>query len=496
MISTIETLDRERIQLNNKLVNKTEYGQYLTPVSIAKFMASLFHKEKLDNPKILDAGAGIGTLTAAFLERLVLEGNTSNVACTLVEVDDILGCRIKETLSLFYDKLVLELNDISDDYIKWGVNELENQFNIFDQSKTMYTHAILNPPYKKINSSSLHRKLLRRVGIETVNLYSAFVGLTIKMLADGGQLVAIIPRSFCNGPYFKPFRQLILSETVIKHLHLFESRDKTFKDDEVLQENVIIMLERGGTQGEVKISTSTDDSFIDYKEDYYPFEKVVYNGDTEKFIHIPTSKEKSIVDLFPSVKYSLKDLGISVSTGPVVSFRLKEHLRMVPEEGTVPLLYPTNIESDKVSWMKKDSKKPSAIVKNEETERSLYPNGYYTIIRRFSAKEEKKRVISGVVTPDMFNSSVLGFDNGLNILHKNKRGLQQEIAFGLYVYLSSTLVDKYFRLFNGHTQVNATDLRTMFFPSTETLIQLGTWYLSFGSKITQADIDNELEEVL
>src|SRR5699024_8151121 len=115
-----------------------------------------------------------------------------------------------------------------------------------------------------------------------------------------------------------------------------------------------------------------------------------------------------------------------------------------------PLLYPTHIERDQIKWVKKDSKKPNAIVKNVETERMLYPNGFYTIIRRFSSKEEKRRIISGVTVPGMFNSSVLGFDNGLNVLHRDRTGLQKELAYGLYVYLSSTLVDKYFRLFNGH----------------------------------------------
>jgi adenine-specific DNA-methyltransferase len=126
-----------------------------------------------------------------------------------------------------------------------------------------FTHAILNPPYKKINSMSRHRLLLRQVGIETVNLYSAFVALTIELMQPGGHIVAIIPRSFCNGPYYRPFREIILSNTAIKHMHLFGARDRAFKDDGVLQENIIIVLERGVPQGSVAVSTSTDDSLTD-----------------------------------------------------------------------------------------------------------------------------------------------------------------------------------------------------------------------------------------
>ncbi|WP_323092367.1 Eco57I restriction-modification methylase domain-containing protein, partial [Aeromonas jandaei] len=135
------------------------------------------------------------------------------------------------------------------------------------------THVILNPPYKKINSQSAHRLALRTVGIETVNLYSAFVALAVGETAPGGQIVAIIPRSFCNGPYYRPFRDFILERAAIRHMHLFESRNKAFRDDEVLQENIIIRLERGGQQGPVTVTTSTDDSFSDLTTHEHPFDR-------------------------------------------------------------------------------------------------------------------------------------------------------------------------------------------------------------------------------
>ena len=114
-----------------------------------------------------------------------------------------------------------------------------------------YSHAILNPPYKKIGASSEYRLLLRKFGIETVNLYTAFLGLVVALTKEGGEIVAIIPRSFCNGVYFRPFRKWLLRNVAIKHIHVFESRAKAFKEDEVLQENIIIHLERGGVQEQV-----------------------------------------------------------------------------------------------------------------------------------------------------------------------------------------------------------------------------------------------------
>ena len=54
-----------------------------------------------------------------------------------------------------------------------------------------------------------------------------------------------------------------------------------------------------------------------------------------------------------------------------------------------------------------------------------------------------------------------------------QNGLSPELAKGMAVYLNSTLFDEYLRQFNGHTQVNASDLRNLKYPSPEVLARLG-----------------------
>ena len=53
---------------------------------------------------------------------------------------------------------------------------------------------------------------------------------------------------------------------------------------------------------------------------------------------------------------------------------------------------------------------------------------------------------------------MLGFENHLNVFHQHKHGLPDNLAHGLAAFLNTTAVDEHFRRFNGHTQVNATDL--------------------------------------
>jgi len=484
MLQQLDTADSVRRELAPRTAqkHKSELGQFMTPSSVARFMAGMFPPSTLHTCRLLDAGAGVGALSCAFLDRWVAGGfGFKAVEATAYEVDEKLRGHLKQHLAA-YSKVKAEI--IAGDYIHLATAE--------DLQAKGYTHAILNPPYKKINSNSDHRLALRSVGIETVNLYSAFVALAVAQAAPGGQIVAIIPRSFCNGPYYRPFREFILERAAIRHMHLFESRNKAFKDDEVLQENVIIRLERGGEQGPVTITTSTDDGFTDLATNEHPFARIVFPDDPERFIHVPTTTGKSAIELSPAVRYSLADLGVKVSTGPVVDFRLKAHLRGMPEAGTVPLIYPGHLGMTGTIWPVPGLKKPNAIMRNDETEKWLYPNGFYCVVRRFSSKEEKRRVVASIVDPAAFGDhSVLGFENHINLFHENKHGLPEALARGLAVFLNTTAVDEHFRRFNGHTQVNATDLKLMKYPSREALIKLGQWARQH-SEITQEMIDEQL----
>lgn len=470
---------------------RAKLGQFFTPASIARFMAGLFDGCGQKECRLLDAGAGIGSLSAAFLDRFSKgELGFTHVEATAFELDTDLLPHLSETLDGFAESHSVEVNIQQGDFIEIAADGLSD--DLFSQKPKLYTHAILNPPYKKIRSNSEHRAALRRAGIETVNLYSAFVALALSLLENHGQLVAIIPRSFCNGPYYRPFRDHVLDCAAIRRIHLFESRNKAFKDDDVLQENIIIKLERGAKQGSVTISTSTDDSFADLKCHDYPFSSIVLPDDPERFIHVPTSPGDSLIDQAAAVHCKLAEIGIAISTGPVVDFRLKEHLRKMPEPGTVPLLYPGHFDGKGLDWPKPGFKKPNAILRNPDTERWLYPNGSYCVVRRFSAKEEKRRVVAMVVDSSAFPETPrLGFENHLNVFHENKRGLPLSLAHGLAVYLNSTGVDDYFRRFNGHTQVNATDLRLLNYPSREALVSLGAWAMKTET-LTQEMIDQKI----
>lgn len=455
---------------------RSALGQFMTPAAIARFMAGLF-SPGAKAVRLLDAGAGVGSLTSAFIDAH--PGTVIEVEAW--ELDPTLRSYLETTLSGYVAKGAVVGSAIhAEDFIE------ASAWNLSMATGSRFTHAILNPPYKKIGSASRHRLLLRQAGIETVNLYTAFLALAILLMEAGGEIVAIVPRSFCNGTYYRPFRKLLLDHCTIRHIHVFGARDKAFSDDDVLQENIIVKLVRGGEQGAVTVSDSHDGGFADYRESGFPFDRIVKADDRECFIHVP-SLDTEAAPASSLFACTLKEIGLEVCTGPVVDFRLGEHCRAQPEEGTVPLLYAHHFAGGQLSYPVEHKKKPNAIQTNEQTAKWLMPNGYYVLTRRFSAKEERRRVVAFVVDPDELSTSSIGFENHLNVFHVGKHGMDRETAYGLALFLNSTFVDACFRAFSGHTQVNATDLRQMRYPSREQLKAFGRW--ADRRQLTQAEID-------
>ena len=465
----------------------------MTPPDVADFMASLFDFEKDGAAFVLDAGAGQGALSGAFIkawsEKMDLR---MPLFLTAYEVDP----GMQECLRPFLRRCAsdvqrqggkLEATIQPCDFIQAVASPFE-----FGNPGT-YTHAILNPPYKKIASDSPHRKWLRDLGIETVNLYSGFVAAALQLLKPGGQLVAIVPRSFCNGPYYRPFREMLLRNASIERIHLFESRTAAFKADGVLQENVIVKLVRGGRQGPVGISVGRDDSCGDCETQFVPFHAVVHAGDAEKFIRIPPAADAVAATL--PFAHDLAKLGLQVSTGPVVDFRLREFLLDQAAGNSVPLVYPCHFVDGKMRWPLGSVKKKCAILDVPETRRWLYPAGCYVVTRRLSSKEEPRRIVASVVARDAIPGyGRVGFENHLNVFHTAKNGLEEDLARGLCAYLNSTPVDRYFRAFNGHTQVNATDLRKLTYPSVRQLTRLGKM-MAKVRRYSQEQIDSLVEKL-
>jgi adenine-specific DNA-methyltransferase len=487
------------IQVIANRKRKASLGQFFTPEPIANYMASMF-EFGVGPIDLLDAGSGTGALSAAVVRSILSQKKRPpRVTITAFEIDSTLIPELTETLRICS-------NECSDAGIDFSFHILNKDFiieavelsrgGLFVPQVKGFTAAIVNPPYKKIRSDSPARAALRRAGIETTNLYAGFVALIGRLLTDGGQLVAITPRSFCNGPYFRPFRFELLQKMSLRRIHVFDSRSTAFRNDDVLQENVIIHAVKGVPRPDrLLVSSSSGGEGDPHQERTVEYKDVVSPEDTEQFIRVATADGFTNSESpMAKLRNSVTDLGLEVSTGRVVDFRARPLLRPMPGEHTVPLIYPCHFEHGYIKWPNENSRKPNAIIDSEKSKDLLLPSGIYVLVKRFSAKEERRRIVACIYEPSRITSSLVGFENHLNYFHVAGAGIETLLAKGLALFLNSTLVDLFFRQFSGHTQVNATDLRMLRYPSKEALESLG---LRFDKvRASQEEIDQAVTEEL
>ena len=456
--------------LNN--ADRAELGQYLTPAPIARLLAAMFEPPE-GQIRVLDPGAGVGSLSAALVERAASEGWLCSLDLTAVELDERMVGGLESTLNDCRAVMqAFEGRVEHADFLAWAASQAAP--GMFQPEHLSFDLIILNPPYGKLRTASATHERLRRLGIRTSNLYSAFVWLASRLLAPNGQLVAITPRSFCNGSYFKSFRQALLDDCALRDIHVFESRGTAFRDGGVLQENIIFRIVRSAQRPSVQIAVSSGSGLDEPRRHEVGADSVVHPRDPCLFIRIPEDRASvELAEHLASLPQTLAGLGVTASTGRVVDFRSREHLREQCDNGAIPLIYPGHLKRGRIEWPGESNSKPCAIAATPATEGMLLPSGEYVLVKRFSSKEERRRVVAAVLEPGDLPGDVVAMENHVNVLHDSNRGMELDLAWGLAAYLNSTAVDLFFRQFSGHTQVNAADLESLRYPDAQSLLALG-----------------------
>ena len=194
---------------------------------------------------------------------------------------------------------------------------------------------------------------------------------------------------------------------------------------------------------------------------------------SHKVLRLPVRTEDDdavrLVDSWPN---SLRRLGLNISTGPVVPFRAAKHIckRGSVPETHVPLLWMNHVGPLCATWPLA-GRKPEFI--GQDAKGLLVPNKNYVLLRRFSAKEEARRLTAAPYLASALATPAVGLENHLNYIHRPNGQLSEDEAWGLAALYSSRLMDTYFRTVNGNTQVNATELRAMPLPAHSAIVALG-----------------------
>ena len=232
---------------------RKQEGQIFTPVGVARFMARQLGPIR-SGDRILDPAIGSGVLACAIIERLITKGQPVEFWLDGYEIDPELAQTAREVLEwatkhAASQGITVHARVHECDFVLNSVQISQPYLFVADGSSRLsphllYTHIIANPPYFKLNSNDPRVKAVAGRVKGHTNIYTLFLALAMKKLAPQGRACFIIPRSFCSGVYFSAFRQNLIEEALPLAIHLFESRQDTFKSDSILQENVIFTFQR------------------------------------------------------------------------------------------------------------------------------------------------------------------------------------------------------------------------------------------------------------
>jgi len=489
-------------------------GQYFTPPPIASFMAELCGMST-ERQTALDVGAGAGVLSCALLEWAACREPVKHLSIDAYETDAVLAELCRRSLrhaSTWAARrgLTVDWRVIEEDFVLSNAERL-NGAQLFGHNAPQYTTCVMNPPYFKLSKSDPRARLASSIVHGQPNIYALCMAIAAQTLEPDGSLVSISPRSFATGDYFRAFRERLLQIAIPEAIHVFNSRDDAFREDKILQENVIVRFRRitsasrkRAERAKVRISTSQGTSDLWGSTSLaVPLSSVVRLDTPEKIVFIPTSRsEERLREWVSSWPETLLSLGFQISTGPVVAFRAKRFLRTQPDppgrEGKsaadqVPLLLLNNVRRMRVDWPIPRIRKPQWISACPASMKLLLRSANYVLVRRFTSKEEERRLVAAPLMRADQAHEYIGIENHLNYVHKPGGELSEDEAYGIAAFLNSKLMDTYFRIANGHTQVNATEVRLLPFPDIEHLRAIGRQVRATRNAETDAIVLTALE---
>ncbi len=429
-----------------KQAHKKEKGQFFTSIDVARFMGDGY-KPTSRCVKILDPGAGNGSLGAALVEHLVENKLCDVIDLTYIEDDLEVMPVLEQTVTIVRD--YCKTNKVS-----CKIHIIRKNF-ILEDFKDKYDVIISNPPYKKIRKDSDESLKMKEYVHGQPNLYSLFMAKGMNLLEDGGMFIYITPRSWTSGAYFSVVRENLSDVLSFDRIHVFGNRDNSFSQEKVLQETMILFGTRKKQKANIEISISDDDKFNNLRTFKVKAKSIKAIG-KEKYLLIPSSKEDAgLINEMASFTETFYSMGYIFKTGPVVEFRNKSFISNAKEPDSVPMYRALNISSDALVFPVKTAK---AQYISAKAKKLMIKNENTVFIRRLSAKEDHRRIQSCVYHRSGKNPYI-SVENHVNyVARRDGMPLSKKEVEWIHSILSSEEYDTFFRLLNGSTQVNASEL--------------------------------------
>ena len=471
-IETANSIGNQSIALSSD-EEKKELGQFFTPPDIARFLSSFTKKTVNNTISILDPGCGYCILSLSLIETLIRKhDNIDSIHLLLYDIDESINPDLTKimthTRSWLQSKSIEFTYELRlQDFIKDSLNRL--------QTKTIEFHdfIISNPPFYKVKKSSNLAKTVENKLTGKSNIFTLFMEVCSKLLISDGELLLITPRSFASGSYYKSFRQVFFSCVKLDRVHIFKSRSGIFHQYDILQEIILMKYTKWKENYNIEISSSNTIDDVEADQSFHvDVNTLLKVNDLNRYLYLPLNmKELDILNKMSSLPYHLDDFKIRISTGPVVAHRNTSVLRSKSTNaGTCPMIWLNNIGMMNLDWPMNINKKQYIL----KSSTNLVLSQNMILLRRFSTKDDKKRLIASPLLRESIEKyQMVGIENKVNYIYCESEEMSKSVVMGLSMLLNSTLYDQYFRILNGTSNVNATEMKSFPLPSIAIIKSLG-----------------------
>jgi len=444
---------------------RSEWGAFYTPPPYVKRLLDMVDESGFDweNGKIIDPACGGGAFLAPVALRMLATCGGGSAKFQLasivsrlrgVDIDPFAAWMSHVLLEVAMLPLCVEAGRRMPKLVTVTDALDFDEYDAFDL-------VIGNPPYGRLKLAPERRAKFARSLYGHANLYGLFTDLAVRLAKPGGIIAYVTPTSFLGGQYFKALRQLMVRAAPPALISFIEHREGVF--DDVLQETLLAVYRKEASNRRPVISSLLP------KPDgqsvlVHTLGEVELDIDDSPWLLPRSPEQTSLFSKLSVMNSRLRDLGYSVSTGPLVWNRHKDQLRQSKRGNCVyPLIWAESVSADGFSF--------SAVRRNHvpyiqvnECQNHLLANSSCILVQRTTAKEQARRLIAAVMPKSFIDEyGAVVVENHLNMVYSE--GETKIAPETIAALLNSQAVDTVFRCISGSVAVSAYELNALPLPS-------------------------------
>lgn len=493
-VRNTKKLVREKVREDN-----VRLGRLFTKKGTAALMASFFDCRSCaaqdGKVSVLDPGAGTGILSAALIEALCIAGAAEEIALTCYENNVTFLPMLEKNLAAVRRKCRREygvklIYNIKEENFVLSARDLYRPSLFCAGEAPLYDMVIMNPPSLLLSKDAPEAMALPELTGADADLAFFFAAYGMLALREGGQMVSLLPVSFAANVYRSDIRSFLAGLGHLTRIHTFFRRSKSDFHPDAARRQAIFCYTRAPLPKDaaVLVSSSLDEGKEITLLPALPYDEIV--RPTGEILLLQSEDDAKILSFVRAFPETMTTLGLRMHTGLFLESRYPEEIRSAPEEDTVPLIHPENIENGTIRLPVRRyiiPKLPSL----------AQPNKNLLFCKRVPAKKDKRHLLCAAYLASQFpHYRLISTHNKLNFIDfSDQREMDAPFLYGLYAVLSSDLYERYCTLLSKAPQVNAADYRDLPLPGAETLREIGNRLL-IGRLFTPRSCNAALSSVL